>query len=1615
MQKSTPLVEQVNGCLITPAQLYNKHNWPKKPKQKAQAQVRVSQSQGGGGEKQRRCSYCGKDGHSVERCFKKIREDIGKGKFPDEIPDVKCRRCKKAGHLQFFCPDVKCHGCDKMGHMQYCCPNAENKPSQAMRKPTVQIRIVRDPRHLSMVCATKTGVAVGSVQIGQPATCDVSPQPTSCNVPTSNPFAALNEDDLWSGLNHCNGADEVIVANVTVNASTRKAKRKPRGQRQTSTTQSTVVPALGSTLSRLAARCDSKSGATLDVAVLVDSGSTANFLSSKVCRVVDTTAELQVAGAGGDFVVDAVGFVDLVDSEGHSVKVYGYRHELPANCDVLLGNHAISQLGLSQVEPTPMDCGIDQLPRLNFGQGVLHSVGEQLHENVEVVKAQAFWSEARMEQYLRESPAVKQPLKQYTWRDVDVCPDLPESVKNDIGGVLKRHSAVFETNSIPNYNKVYEREEGAVDIVGHLKPGYKPFHCPSPSYGRYHCQYLDVWRQEMEEAGVIFPNPTSKWAMRLTVAENKGEPRVCFDVRALNAQMEPIGFEIPNGVEMLMRVSVVMRRIGVDLIKAYFQYPLTVASQECVTFWVPVAKGSGFEMRKYSSRVMIFGWNWAPAVLAKHMQSAFDLLQPETQKFTATFYDDAASGAEDSPANGQQPLLRALEDILGVFEKKGMLLKAPKCAVGYMTGTFYGFTLNADGSNTLSDKFLAGLDNIAVPTNVTEVRSLMGSLNVARDMVPDFSSLARPITSLTKGAGKKTDPVPWPDECVVALDELLKRIRSAVRRYKPDFRYPLYLATDASDAGCGGHLHQRIPLDSVAGGGGGTDVPQEYVIRTIGFFSKAWSEALRKRPIFYREAWSLLYFLAKTKLFARSSPYPVKVVSDHAPLVWVKSTHKGAVTSFLLDELADVQFEVEYKPGTSKEMCAADALSRYPMLGPKKWSTQGLESFFDLLNRQIGSTLGSASKVGVYAGVDTQKLVAKIRESYPEVKMVTTLASMAQEDVDLVVMAPTPDRAPGRCRELLKSGKPIACLVPTDLISRIPQQQDGEIDEAVQRLLDSSSFVGSASSMFLWVVSAVERVVDAIVATAVATAAARDLTTTPLENVTTVDVTAWIGKQPVLEDDEKGSVLKDANGLLYWWSTDGLPKIIVPEPERDELIKRVHADEVGHMRVPQTLHALRQRFFWPGTMRADVKRVLLKCEECSHVTGSRRLAHGNFRGLRYRGPRLQYQVDVKKAAGGYVLGVVDTFDGYAVLIPMHSRTTAAVVDALVNDVFLVYGFPLEVRTDNAKEFGPRLKETLLRWGVRSTDTKSHHATGNSHVERIWSVVKKFLKMQPTMVEWRRQLKLIAFVLNTTFKELYQLTPFEVQFGLPALSALRAGTVTALNGDSPATAREVDLIESLVRANIGQCRTAGNVYRRDQAAKARARGVKRGNKKPIEFAVGDLVMTFREATATKNLAFEKLKDFSPVWVGPWMVVERHGTAYTLQGMRDGPGVSKGETCERTVMNIKPYTGILATSKNREFEALAPEEEVISTLVQVTVPATWSGEPLEFELAGTTFLALPPDGSKVGDTFTATVPVEITSDSSVEETAVSEELDTDREVTDPTPPRRSARLSKKGKAE
>ena len=145
-----------------------------------------------------------------------------------------------------------------------------------------------------------------------------------------------------------------------------------------------------------------------------------------------------------------------------------------------------------------------------------------------------------------------------------------------------------------------------------------------------------------------------------------------------------------------------------------------------------------------------------------------------------------------------------MRTVLSTLSEHRLYTKFSKCEFWLEHVQFLGHVVSKDGISV----DLAKIDAVSkwpVSMNVTEIRSFLGLARYYRRFVEGFSTLAAPLTVLTK----KDWRYEWTDKCERSFQELKKRLTSAPILVLPtnDMNFNVYC--DASRIGLGAMLMQN--------------------------------------------------------------------------------------------------------------------------------------------------------------------------------------------------------------------------------------------------------------------------------------------------------------------------------------------------------------------------------------------------------------------------------------------------------------------------------------------------------------------------------------------------------------------------------------------------------------------------------------------------------------------------------------------------------------------------------------------------------------------------------------------------------------------------------------
>ncbi|KAH9671101.1 hypothetical protein KPL70_017221 [Citrus sinensis] len=205
----------------------------------------------------------------------------------------------------------------------------------------------------------------------------------------------------------------------------------------------------------------------------------------------------------------------------------------------------------------------------------------------------------------------------------------------------------------------------------------------------------------------------------------------------------------------------------------------------------------------YEFLVMPFGLTNALAAFMDLMNRIF---QPYFDQFVIVFIDDILVYSKSKEEHETH-----LRIVLETLREKKLYAKFKKCEFWLDCMAFLGHIVTKDGISVDPAKVEA-IVNWERPSNVTEVRSLLGLAGYYRLFVKGFSSIAAPLTNLTKKDVKFT----WDKACEKGFQELKSRLVSAHILTVPSQGKGFVIYSDASRKGLGCVLIQHGKANVVA-------------------------------------------------------------------------------------------------------------------------------------------------------------------------------------------------------------------------------------------------------------------------------------------------------------------------------------------------------------------------------------------------------------------------------------------------------------------------------------------------------------------------------------------------------------------------------------------------------------------------------------------------------------------------------------------------------------------------------------------------------------------------------------------------------------------------------
>jgi len=731
--------------------------------------------------------------------------------------------------------------------------------------------------------------------------------------------------------------------------------------------------------------------------------------------------------------------------------------------------------------------------------------------------------------------------------------------------------------------------------------------------------------EDMRKQGVIEESQSPWVSPAVLVRKKDGTIRFCVDYRKLNAVTKKDSYPLPRIDDILDQLSGNSWFSTLDLKSGYWQVKINLKDKEKTAFSV----GNGL----WQFTVMPFGLCNAPATFERLMEKVLHGLIP---KICLVYLDDVIIFGKSF-----SEILENLKTVFLRLRNAGLRVNPKKCVLFTRSVKYLGHVVSSEGVTTDLEK-IAAVKDWPVPHTKKQLRSFLGFCSYYRKYVKGFSSLAKPLYTLTENQIKFV----WDTNCQNAFQELKRVLSSSPVLSFPREEGEFILDTDASRIGIGAVLSQK----------------QDGKEKVIGYFSRVLSKAERNYCVTRRELLAVVDSLKFFRHYLLGQKFLIR--TDHVSLRWLMSFKdlEGQLARWM-ERLQQYEFEIVHRKGQIHRN--ADGLSR-----------RYCES----------EDCAYCAKVEKNFEVGSRKFVARV------ILFGETLQEWRKDQLE----------------------DPVISLI-------CQRKEKGE--------RPSSMEVKNAD----------------------------------------VTIRVYLAYWDAL-------YLKD--GILYKkWEAPSLKRsvfqLVVPQKRVRQILEEAHDSPFGgHFGVNKTLDKIRRRFYW-ASCKQDVEQWCRTCKICISRKGPSEKGKSPLQLYNVGSPFERLQVDIlgplptTTSGNKYLLVFVDCFTKWVEAFPLRNFRAKKVAEIFVNQVVSRHGVPLEVHTDQGRNFESKLFAELMKLlGIKKTRTTPLHPQSDGQVERQHRTIVNYLAkfVSENQRDWDRWIPMYLLAYRSSKHEVTGLTPSELLLG-----------------------------------------------------------------------------------------------------------------------------------------------------------------------------------------------------------------------------------------------------------
>ncbi|GBN25984.1 Retrovirus-related Pol polyprotein from transposon 297 [Araneus ventricosus] len=411
---------------------------------------------------------------------------------------------------------------------------------------------------------------------------------------------------------------------------------------------------------------------------------------------------------------------------------------------------------------------------------------------------------------------------------IDVTPNEVElNIGPDVPNIFKDKVQQSILNYVPHKTKTTKVELNIL-VKSNEPISHQPLRLPFSEK-----KIVQTQEAEWLEQGIVEPCSSEYSSPVVIVRKKDGTPRVCIDYRKLNKVVVKDRFPLPLIEDILDRLQGSRVFSTIDLKNAFFHVDVNKDSRKYTSF---VTHEGQYQFLKVP-----FGLCNSPAVFLKGIER--------------------------------------VERVLRIASEYGLEINFNKSHFLKKRIEFLGHVVD-DGKIFPSTLKTKAVLNFPEPANLKQIHSFLGLTGYFRKFIPNYSTIARPLSDLLK----KDRKFKFREEERISFNQLKLMLaeKPVLRIYNPNYETELH--TDASLEGYGAILMQKSPDDK-------NFHPTYYM-------SKKTTDAEKKYSSYELEALAVIEAVKKFRVYLLGITF--KIVTDCSALektmqkkTWLLALHVG--------------------------------------------------------------------------------------------------------------------------------------------------------------------------------------------------------------------------------------------------------------------------------------------------------------------------------------------------------------------------------------------------------------------------------------------------------------------------------------------------------------------------------------------------------------------------------------------------------------------------------------------------------------------------------------------------------------------------------------------------